>query len=62
MLQETLIKSDKTKNSYNNIDGIENKLTRFQTFPKTELACKNKLHFIKHNYQKLLSNAKKVSK
>ena len=27
---------------YNNIDGIENKLTHFQIYPETELACKFK--------------------
>ena len=26
---------------HNNIDGIENKITRFQIYPETEVACKN---------------------
>ena len=32
----------RNNNYYNNINGLENKLTRFQTYPETELACKNK--------------------
>ena len=27
------------RKNYNNIDGIENKLARFQVYPETEAAC-----------------------
>ena len=36
---------------FRNIRNIENKLTRFQIYPETELACKYSKPFIKHNIQ-----------
>ena len=38
---------------YNNIDGIENKLTRFQIYPETELACKFKTPLYKEQYSQI---------
>ena len=43
-----------------NIHKIEKKLTRFQIYPETELACKYNSQFTKHNIQKFLSNTKMV--
>ena len=40
----------KNRKRYNNIDGIENKLTRFQNYPETELACKFKSPLYKEQY------------
>ena len=39
---------------YNNIDGIENKLTCFQTFPETKLACKYKTSLYKTQLSEIL--------
>ena len=48
------------RNRYKNIDEIENKMTRFQIYPKTELACNYKTPLYKHNIQNFSSNTKKV--
>ena len=46
-------------NRYNNISGIENKLTRFQIYPETELACKYKTPLYKTQYSEILVEYKK---
>ena len=46
---------------YNNIDGIENKLTRFQIYPEQNSPANIKLHFTKNNIQKFLSSTKNIS-
>ena len=47
-----------TNHKFRNIHNIENKLTRFQIYPETELARK----YNKPIYSDFLSNTKKVSK
>ena len=44
---------------YNNIDGIEKKLTRFQIYPETELACKFKTPLYKTLYSEILVQCEK---
>ena len=51
--------SHKRSTNFRNIQNIENKLTRFQT--KQNLPVNTKLHYIKHNTLKYLSNTMKVS-
>ena len=46
---------------FRNIHNVENKLTRFQIYPETELACKYNKQLYKHNIPKFLSNTIKVS-
>ena len=38
---------------YKNIDGIENKLTRFPFYPETELDCKHTTSFYKRQYSEI---------
>ena len=50
-----------TNHNFTNFHNIENKLTRFQINPETELMHANPTsHFTKHNIQKFLSNTKTV--
>ena len=51
--------SRKQSNDFRKIHDIENKLTRFQIYQK--LHVNTKIHFIRHNILKYLSNTKKVS-
>ena len=46
---------------FRNINNIENKLTRFQIYPETELACKYTRPLFNTQIQKFLSNTNKVS-
>ena len=46
------------RNRYNNIDGIENKLTRFQVYPETELACKKNTPLSKRQYSEIVDYEK----
>ena len=41
-------------NNFRNLHNIENKLTRFQIYPETELACKYKKPIYKTQYSKIL--------
>ena len=47
------------RNRSNNIDGIENELTRFQIYPETELACKYKTPLYKTQYSNIFVEYKK---
>ena len=42
------------RNCYNNIDGLEIKLPRFQIYPETELACKYKTPVYKTQNSEIL--------
>ena len=42
-----------------NIDGIENKITRFQIYPEMISPATTKPHYIQKHIQKYLSNTKK---
>ena len=46
------IKSNSAK--FRSLHNIENKLTRFQIYPETELACKNKKSIYKTQYSEIL--------
>ena len=46
---------------FRNIHNVENKLTRFQIYPETELASKYTKLLYKYNTQKFLSDTKTVS-
>ena len=50
-----------TNHKLRNIHKIENKLTRFQIYPETELACKYNKPLYNLNIQKFLSNTKTIS-
>ena len=50
-----------TNSKLRNIHKKENKITRFQVDPETELACKYSKPLFSHNIQKFLSYTKKVS-
>ena len=50
-----------TNHKFRNIHNIENKLTRFQIYPETELACKYNKPLYKTQYSEILSNTKMVS-
>ena len=45
-------------NRYNSINNIENKLTRFQIYPETELACNYKTPLYKTQYSEILVDRK----
>ena len=47
-------KTRQNNNCYNNINNIENKLTRFQIYPETELDCKYNNPFNKTQYSEML--------
>ena len=53
-IQKTLIGLDLTIKKFKIIDGIENKLSRFQIYPETEIACKYPKPFFKTQYSKTL--------
>ena len=42
------------KQNYNNIKDIENKLTRFEIYPETEVACKYPKPLCKTQYSEIL--------
>ena len=46
--------SRKNNNKFRNFHNIENKLTRFQKYPETELACKYKKPIYKTQYSEIL--------
>ena len=46
---------------FRNIHNIEKKLTRFQIYRETELACKYNKPIYKTQYSEILSNTKMVS-
>ena len=43
-----------TNHHFRNIHNIENKITRFQTYPETELACKYNIPPYKTKYSEIL--------
>ena len=45
--QVNLDKITQNNQQYNNVDGIEKKLTRFHIYPKTEFSCKQTTPFYK---------------
>ena len=52
-----VVNPDQTRNNNNkfrNLHNIENKLTRFQIYPETELACKYKKPIYKTQYSEIL--------
>ena len=55
-----LDKIRQNRNRYNNINGIENKLTGFQIDPKTEFACKYKTPIYKTQYPETLVEYEKI--
>ena len=50
-----------TNHKFRNIHNIENKLTRFQIYPETEIACKYNKPLYKTQYSEILSKTKMVS-
>ena len=46
--------SHKRRNDFKNLHSIENKLTSFQIYQKTEFACKYRNPFYKTQYSKIL--------
>ena len=53
--------SRKQSSNFRNIHNIENKLTRFQIYQETELACKYRNPLHKTQYSEILLNTKKDS-
>ena len=48
------------RQKYQNLEGLQNKLTRFQVYPETKVACQYSKAFSKLEIQKFLSNMTKV--